>query len=308
MTSANPKITIWSNAAHSTYREEALQIVRVRLNRFLTNLSLPSLLPTRPLDLSNPYLAVRSNIWFYYPSFFPEPIPYACGHFPQFDPRNCGRFLNNRTYPGEIIVTSWNAYDYYAWLVAVVSTAIGVVFSLRSIILLQFSNATFCLPYTRYFLISAIIISTLAALESCIIYQKFYDIEDGVRHVPQILSEFDSPNIVHSLPQFSMMFLVSSKHISLVLLIFCYLDLILFYRYGAQKRINILSRTKRIRISFPFFIFATVSSAILFIYLHSQLFIAVRGRKPNYSREPRHMVYMPFIMVSKVDLFYFPHF
>ena len=67
-----------------------------------------------------------------------------------------------------------------------------------------------------------------------------------------------------------------------------------------------------LRISLYFVLLATVFAVILCIYLHSQLFIAIRGVKPNYSKEPRHVVYMPSIMVRKVDYMkpgaYFPHF
>ena len=45
-------------------------------------------------------------------------------------------------------------------------------------------------------------------------------------------------------------------------------------------------------------ILASVFGLVLGVRLHSQLFLAIRGKKPNYSREPRHVVYMPFIMVS----------
>ena len=170
--------------------------------------------------------------WFYYPTFFPEPVPSPCQQFTQFEPENCGRFINNRLCPGEIDSQAPpDGYEYFVWLVAMVSTAIGVVFSFRTIILLEFSKATTCLPYSRYFLIFAILISTLAALESSIIYQKFYEINDFDRYVPQVLSQFDSPYLTHPLFQFVMTFLVSSKHTCLVLMIFSYVDLVLFYRY-----------------------------------------------------------------------------
>lgn len=221
------------------YGKEALQIVRVRLNRFMTNMSLPSLLPTRPLDISNPTYTFPPT-WFYYPTYFPDTIPDPCSHFPQFDPKNCGKFYDGRAYPYELDTTLPRPYEFITWLVAIISTAIGVAFSLRTTILLQFSTATSCLPYSRYFLIFSIFISTFVAMESAIIYQKFYDLIDGSNRyqvvgvpgdVPQILSEFVSPILADSFPQFIMTLLVSTKHTCLVLLILCYIDLAIFYRW-----------------------------------------------------------------------------
>ena len=200
-------------------------------------MSLPSLLSTRPIDVSNPlYDTTFPSTWFSFRDFFPETIPAPCDDFPQFDSMKCGRFLDNGTYPGEYNYTSpLEIYNDFIWLVAMIFTASGVVFSVRALILLQFSTATIFLPYSRYFLIFAILISTLTALESCIIYQKFYKIDDSVRALRQILSEFDSQNLTHPLFQFIMVLLVSSRHTCLVILIFCYIDMLIFYRCGTQK-------------------------------------------------------------------------
>lgn len=212
-------------------RKEALQIVRVRLNRFLVNMSLPSLLPTRPLDVSNPNFSdVLLPLRFYESNYFPEALPYPCGDFAQFDPENCGRFISNEIYPNEFDDTPPDSYVFESWLTAMVLTVIGVVFSLRTIILLQFSNVTACLPYSRKFIIFSIFIMTLTALESCIVYQKFFNIIDYNGNVDQILSEFDSPHLSSPLFQFVMLLLVSTKYTCLVLLAICHIDLALFYR------------------------------------------------------------------------------
>lgn len=57
------------------------------------------------------------------------------------------------------------------WILSMICIAIGVAFSIRSLILLQFSHASKGLPYTRSLIIIVIIISTLVALESCVFYQ-----------------------------------------------------------------------------------------------------------------------------------------
>lgn len=74
------------------------------------------------------------------------------------------------SYNSEIAVDV-QIFVFETWVMAMICVAIGLVFSLRVVILLQFSSAQKCLPYSRHFMVVAIIVMTLVALESCIIYQ-----------------------------------------------------------------------------------------------------------------------------------------
>lgn len=81
-----------------------------------------------------------------------------------------GYYTGSGDYPIDLS-TGTQATSFDIWLATMVSVAVGLIFSIRSVTLLAFSRARHCLPYSRLFIIFTIFIATLVALESCLYYQ-----------------------------------------------------------------------------------------------------------------------------------------
>lgn len=135
---------------------------------------------------------------------------------------------------------------------------------------------------------------------SRIIFQKTYTTFTGSMNSYYHFPEFESSLLIYLPIQWAMCILVACKHACLAIIILCYVDIIIFYRYCYRNpKDNFSYRTGSYRISSNYCAVVLLCAAILTIHLNSQLAITIRGRRPNYSKD-RYIVFIPFIMVCQL--------
>lgn len=92
------QMSLACNPLNSEMVSLCLQQLNVGLNRFLKNISLPRLLPIRPIDVSVP-IGENQFTWSFemgiigidLAAYLPDTIQDYCSFFPQFKEEDCGR-------------------------------------------------------------------------------------------------------------------------------------------------------------------------------------------------------------------------